>query len=335
MRNFYVVLNVISMKIEKISDKSYRVRKQINGNRVSLMFDHKPTQQEILTALSDNDFSAEKGSFLYCAQSYIGSKSNVLSPSTIKGYHSILDNVIPADFKNKKVSQITQQDVQLIINEYSANHTPKSVRNVHGFISAVLRQFRPKFILYTTLPQKRENEHYTPSETDIKRILDASKNDKAYHIGFQLGVMGMRRSEICALTLDDLDGNILTINKALVQGVGNEWHIKTTKTTAGTRKLYVPDSLVKEIHENGYIFNGYPNKLYVALKRYQKKLGIAHFRFHDLRHFFASYAHSQGISDADIMATGGWKSDYTMKQIYRHEMDAQNAQKAVYNKILG
>ena len=182
--------------------------------------------------------------------------------------------------------------------------------------------------------EKRENEHYAPSEEDIRRILDASKDDKAYHVAFQLGVMGMRRSEICALTMDDIDQNTLTINKALVQDRDNNWIVKPTKTTAGTRKLYIPDSLVHEIRENGYIFKGYPNKMSVALKRYQRKLGIPSFRFHDLRHFMASYAHAKGMSDADIMSTGGWKSDYTMKSIYRNEMNAKAEQKKLFDSMI-
>ena len=321
-----------NMKVEKHGNQ-YRVRKTVDGNRIVLNFDHKPSQKDILAALADNDFSANRGSFLSCAQSYIESKSNVLSPTTVKGYQSMLKTTIPADFKQKSISQITQTDIQLVINEYAANHTPKSVRNVHGFISAVFRQFRPNMVIHTTLPQKVVNEHYIPSESDIKQILDASKDEPRLHIPFQLGVMGLRRSEICALTLDDIDGNTLTINKALVYDNNNQWVVKTTKTTAGTRKIYIPDTLIAEIQENGKIFKGWPNTLLTGLNRYQDKLGIPRFRFHDLRHFFASYAHSQGISDADILASGGWKSDYTMKNVYRHEMNALKSQKQLFDGL--
>lgn len=274
-----------------------------------------------------------KGSFEVCANSYIRSKSNVLSPSTIKGYTSVL-RAIPDSFKRKNISSITQPDIQILINDYSIDHTPKTTRNLHGFVSAVLRQFRPNMRIYTSLPQKALNDHYTPSEEDIKKLLDASKDDPYYHIPFQLGIMGLRRSEICALTLDDIEGNILTINKALVKDVNNKWVLKSTKTLAGTRKIYIPDSLVSEIEQHGSIFDGKPGTLLFGLNEYQKKLGLERFRFHDLRHFFASYAHSKGISDADIMATGGWKSDYTMKSIYRHEMQAEAAQKLIFDKLL-
>ena len=320
------------MKIEKVG-KQYRVRKQIKGKKITLTFDHKPDAKEVIDALSQYDVTA-KGTFESCADGYIKSKSNVLSPSTINGYRGILD-ILPNDFKEMPISRIAQADVQTVINNYAAEHKPKTVRNVHGFISAVLRQYRPSLNLYTTLPQRDVNEPYTPSEDDIKRILDACVGTR-YHIPFLLGVMGLRRSEICALTLDDVDAdnNILSIDKAMVLGEDNKWFIKSTKTTAGTRKIYIPDSLIKEIEESNAIYNGHPSKLLYNLSRFLKQLGIPHFRFHDLRHFFASYAHSQGISDADIMASGGWKSDYTMKSIYRHEMKASEAQKKIYDSLI-
>lgn len=321
------------MKIEQISKNAYRVRKQMDGKKITLTFNHKPSQKDIIDALSKYDFHA-KGTFGSCAQSYINSKSNVLSPSTIRGYHTIV-RAIPMCFLQMSVSQIEQADVQTIINDYAGNHSPKSTRNLHGFISAVLRQYRPNLNLYTTLPQKAVHEPSVPSEDDIKRVLDASMNTR-YHIPFVLGVMGLRRSEICALTLEDIDveNNILTIDKAMVLDNNNEWIIKATKTAAGTRKIYIPDSLINEILDNGTIYNGYPGKLLQHLNKYQDKLNIPRFRFHDLRHFFASYAHSQGISDADILASGGWKSDYTMKSVYRHEMKATEAQKKVFDSLI-
>jgi len=307
----------------------------VQRKTITLIFDYKPTQAEAMRAISEQIENVPlKNSFYECAVSYIHSKENVISPRTVKGYYSILNSCISDDFKKKRIAQITQQDIQFEINRYAEDHNPKTTRNTHAFIASVLRQFRPNMIIHTTLPQTVKSERYTPSEEDIKRILEASKDDHPNHVCFQLGIMSLRRSEIMALTLDDIDGNILTINKAMVQNSNREWVIKQTKTSDSTRKIYIPDSLVKEINDLGYVYNRHPNKMRKALIRYQDKLGIPHFRFHDLRHFFASYAHSQGISDADIMASGGWKSDYVMKSVYRHEMKAQESQKQLFDKLL-
>lgn len=307
----------------------------IDGAVHTITYDHKPSQAEVMRDMAAIvEEAPQKGSFLSCAQSYIRSKSNVLSPSTIKGYECILRSAVSDEFKRKNISAITQIDIQQLINDYSADHTPKTTRNLHGFISAVLRQYRPSMVINTALPQKREFDHYTPSEDDIKRILEACADKPFYHIPFQLGIMGLRRSEVCALTLDDIDGNTLTINKALVLDKDNHWIVKTTKTLAGTRKIYIPDSLVSEIEHYGKIFDGDPTSLLYGLNLYQDKLGIPRFRFHDLRAFFCSYAHSRGVSDADIMSIGGWKSDFTMKSLYRHAMKAEEAQKMIFDSLI-
>ena len=176
------------MKIEQLPSGSYRVRKQFNGKRVTLTFAHKPTQADVVKELAKlSELYPTKGSFLSCANSYIDSKSNVISPSTIKGYNAILKS-LPKDFKQTELARITQIDIQKLINDYAVKHKPKTVRNVHGFVSAVLRQFRPDMVISTTLPQKIENRAYIPSEEDIKRILEASKDNPIYHVAFQLEI---------------------------------------------------------------------------------------------------------------------------------------------------
>lgn len=322
------------MKIEQLPSGKYRVRKQINKKTITLMFDRKPSDAEVLRLMGEKAKTvASKGSFQSKAEEYISLRDGVISPSTIPGYQSILRN-LPEWFRMMDVSNITQEDIQKLIKEHSANHSPKTVHNVHGFVSAVLGRVCSGMNINTTLPQKIESEPYTPTYEEVKMILDASKDDARYHIAFELALMGLRRSEICALELSDISGNTLTVNKAIVKDKNRKWVLKTTKTTKSTRKLFIPDFLVNEIMEKGSIFDGYPNTILVALNRYQDKLGIPRFRLHDCRHFFVSYAHSKGVSDADIIASTGHKTDYTMKRVYRHEMKAKEAQEKIYTSIL-
>lgn len=326
------------MKIEQLPSGSYRIRKTVNGQKLCKVFDHKPTQREIALALAaDIDDIAPKTAFKNCALKYIASRSNVLSPSTVGTYTGYVEASLPAWFVDMKISDITPADIQNVINDYAKDHAPKSTRNVHGFISAVFKMYRPRMQLNTTLPQKIKHEPYIPTSDEVKQIIDAAEGSR-YSIPFQLGVLGMRRSEICALTLSDLNDNILTINKALVKNKDNKYVLKEmTKTEDGTRDIYIPDSLRNEIITAGYIYEGFPGNLLKALHRYQKQLNIPAFRFHDLRHFYASYAHNKGMSDADIMKSGGWRSDFCMKNVYRHAMKEtlQENQKKIAAGILG
>jgi len=327
------------MKIEQRTSGCFRVRKTYKGKTYALTFDHKPSQKEITMALADklndcNDYQA--GTFEAKAKEYIKVKSNILSPSTIGGYEKVL-RCISDDFKKTNIIDIDQVMIQKELNNYSVGRSPKTVKNMSGFITAVFGLFRPSMSIRVTLPQAIKYEPYLPKEDEIKAILK-SVEQTDYSIPFQLGVLGMRRSEVCAATIDDIDGNFLTINKAYVFDAQNKPVIKPlTKTTEGKRQIYIPDSLVAEIRQKGYIFDKLPHNLVRVLHEKQDALNIPRFRFHDLRHFYASYSHEHGMSDADIMASGGWKSDYTMKSIYRHAMEKekQDMQKAIASGIIG
>ena len=175
-----------------------------------------------------------------------------------------------------------------------------------------------------TLPQKEKKTEYIPSKEDIIKIFQHVEGTK-YEIPIRLAAFGLRRSEICALECSDLSGRCLTINKAMVQNDANEWIIKKTKTTDSTRTIYIPEDLADKIREQGYVYEGNPEKIYCALSRAQKELDIPHFSLHKMRHFFASYMHDQGYSDKQIQEFGGWKTDLVMKSVYQHAMDMDRA----------
>ena len=54
-----------------------------------------------------------------------------------------------------------------------------------------------------------------------------------------------------------------------------------------------------------------------AWKRTLKRVGITDFRFHDLRHTWASWHVMSGTSLQELMELGGWKS-YEMVLRYAH-----------------
>ena len=310
------------MKIEKRSGDSYRVRKMYKGQMYTVTFDHKPTQKEAITEMARNLEKVQQKNkamnFKTAAEEYIASKHDVLSPSTVRGYEVIIRN-LSKDFLEKNIYDIAAMDVQAEINKMSGKHSPKTVRNRHGFISAVLGAFNPNLKISATLPQKIKNEPYIPSDEDVKRILDYAKGTK-YETAIILACYGLRRSEICALEPKDIDGDVVTIDKAKVQNEKKEWVVKTTKTTASTRKIIIPMEIADKIREQGYVYKGLPGKITFFLSSAQKKLDIPHFPIHKLRHYFASKMSAMNIPEADIMKMGGWETDHVMKTVYRHSM---------------
>lgn len=320
------------MTIEKLQSGNYRIRKQISGKRYSIVVPYKPSKKEADQLIREkvNGTDMLRKSFRECAVEYIEGKAPTLSPATVRGYRSIL-NMLP-DLFDKDLGAISPWEVQVFIGSLSEKGlSPKTIRNYHGFISAVFATFAPDVNLSTQLPQKVKNDEYMPSDEDVKRILDHVKGT-LYEVPLRLACYGLRRSEICALTMDDLDGNLLTINKAKVLGTDRKWYVKSTKTTESTRTIYIDDDLRDLIKEKG-MFNGYPNRIYWHLRKTQDELGIPRFPLHYLRHYYASFAHALGIPDAVIMESGGWKTDHVMKRVYRHAKDVESKQKEIADRL--
>lgn len=310
------------MKIEKLPSGSYRMRKMYKGKTYTVILDYKPTQKEALEAitkeLSKETPKDEMLTFRRAAESYVDMKRNVLSPRTVKEYSETARR-LPEWFCSLPVSDIGQVQINRLVNELSKDKSPKTVHNYHGFITAVMGTFNPNLKINTTLPQRVKSEPYTPSQEDVKRILEEVK-DTEFEIPITLACYGMRRSEICALTAADVDGDTVRINKAIVQDEDKKWVTKTTKTTESTRTIIIPNELADRIMDQGYVYRGHPGNITKHLERIEDKLGIPRFPLHKLRHYFASQMSALGVPEADILKMGGWETDHVMKSVYRHSM---------------
>ena len=116
-----------TMKIEKRASGSYRVRKMYKGQMYTVTFDHKPTQKEAMQAMAAElnkvQTKHESMTFRAAAEKYMASKKNILSPSTIRGYATIIKQ-IPETFLAKNIYDITALDVQeliIIMHKKAAN----------------------------------------------------------------------------------------------------------------------------------------------------------------------------------------------------------------------
>lgn len=273
--------------------------------------------------MEKKDKNTQKSDELFCDEMsrYISNKEIVLSPSTIRSYKDIA-KVLSIDysyFYKMKISDIDQEVVQKLINDLSKNKSPKTVRNYHGLISAVIGS---NLKLNTTMPQRVQPDLYIPTDKEIKALVQAVK-DSELEIPVLLGAFCMmRRGEICGLDVNsDINGNIIHVHHSLVLGSDKEWHLKAPKTTTSDRYIEAPQFVIDRISEVGHITTLTPAAQSDAFRRVLVKNNIPIFRFHDLRHYSASIRHALGIPDAYIMADGGWRSDNVLKAVYRHTMN--------------
>lgn len=254
---------------------------------------------------------------------YIKSKEQSLSPTTLTAYKSMQNNLF-GPINDMFIPDLDSAQVQIWIGYLNEERSPKTIRNVYGLFSSMVDTFYPDKHFKVKLPQKEKKTVYVPTDADVKTLINYyQEHDRDLYIACLLAAFGtLRRSEACALTADDVKGNTISVNKALVQnGETGEWVIKTTKTTSSTRLVELPEFVVKEFPKSGRLIKITPTLVSNRFLKTFKKLKMPSFRYHDLRHYSASIMHAIGVPDVYIMERGGWSSDSTLKQIYRGSMD--------------
>ncbi len=252
---------------------------------------------------------------------YISNRESVLSPATIREYKRIRRCHLQGLMK-QKVGNITQEMIQVEINKEAQTHAPKTVRDMHGIISAVLKVYRPSFALHTDLPKKVRTKIYVPSNEEVQTLMRAVEGD-VMEIPILLAAFGpMRRGEIAALESDHIKGNIIHVEWSIVLDSNKRWIKKRTKSYAGDRYIEFPNFVIEKLKGiDGRITPLKPSQISDRFSDILKRAGIHHFRFHDLRHYCASIQHAIGVPDVYIMQRGGWASDNVLKNVYRHAME--------------
>ena len=312
-------------KATKLSSGNWRcqIRKKINGQTVSKSFTAATKKEAEFLAiewLMNENTSTVALTLKQACERYIEAKKNILSPSTIREYKCSINRSLQS-IMNCNINLISREQIQCAINIEAASHSPKTVRNIHGLLSAVLKFYRPGFVLNTQLPQKKTTQMHIPTDREVKALLDVTKGTYV-ETAILLAAFGpMRRGEICALTNEDIVGNTIIVNKAYVLGDEREWVLKSPKTYSSNRAIIYPDFVIEKIREiTGNLIPYTPDSLSRAFTRALKESGLPHFRFHDLRHYCVSICKAMNIPDEYIMARGGWATNYTMNNVYAHTL---------------
>ncbi|MDO4285552.1 MAG: site-specific integrase [Eubacteriales bacterium] len=260
--------------------------------------------------------------FEHAMRQYIIAKKTTLSPNTFREYtnmQKMLTAECPALCK-KKIDMLTKLDVQEAVNILSEKRAPKTVKNYAYFISGILR-FYDVQMPTATLPARKRPKIHVPTDAVVRQVIALSEGSEL-EIPILLAAFGpLRRSEICALSMDDISGNVIHVHRGLALGIDNKYHPKTPKTYCSDRFVEFPAPVIAKIRERGYITRMKPYQITMQFSRLLAAHDIPHFRFHDLRHYSASVMHALGIPDAYIMQCGGWSTDGVLKEVYRHTLD--------------
>ena len=265
---------------------------------------------------------------------YIDRRKNTLSPSTIDGYRRIQKKRF-SRYANMPLASI---DWQKACDEERQLVSSKTLRNAYRFVVSVMTDngITPPKI---TLPTLDSRVRGWLDDDQIRRLIDAADGTSAA-LPVYLGLHSLRRSEMAALTWDDidLDARTISVRGAMVQDEKHHFQLraenKTYKSMRDIRimipQLYEALSAVPESERAGYIFDLNPNTLTDRINSACRAAGLPEVGAHGLRHSFASLAAHLNMSPQETKSIGGWSGEM-MGKIYTHIYEKDRL--AAENKI--
>lgn len=284
----------------------------------------------------EQEAAIDRASFDAKTASLIQEKMPVLSPATTRGYNAarkwFAKNA--SWFSDKNLYSVTSSDLQSIVDLLAnSGLSPKTVRNYFAVVTNVLSSSNiclksPK------LPQKERPKYSIPSEETVKTVIRLAIGTPL-EVPILLAAFGpLRRGEICALTQDDIHGNVIHVCKDIVRSADGEWITKPPKSFSSDRYIEMPPFVIDRINEQKCIWDSRrnPDCLTQSFKRFLVRNKIQPFRFHDLRHFCCSYLHGINVPDIYIMSRSGHSTNAVLREVYTHTL--QNQSKVETEKIL-
>lgn len=247
---------------------------------------------------------------------WLNEKKTYVKESTYANYSYIVYNyIIPyvGNYNVKKLNKKVFQD--LILNLHKKSLSNKTIKDIIMVIKSSLRKVFEEnkiksFSLKLVYPKEKntktmnvlsKNEQHILMEYIIKNISD--KN-----VGILLSLLcGLRIGEVCALKWEniDLENKIIHITKTIQRIYIKENNtilskvvITNPKTIKSNRDIPINDFMYEKLinlrkNNNVFVLSG--NAQYIEPRTYRnyfakilKSLNLRHFKYHALRHTFAS-----------------------------------------------
>ena len=328
-----------NMKAKKLPSGNYRTQVIVGydeqGKRIVKSFTAETEEEAILLAMN---FKSDKAIGI-CPKNmnveqafsqYIEARSNVLSPSTIRGYNIIKDTRLQSIMRCN-IMQLTLNDVQRAVNLDAKRLCHKSLKASVSLLKSVLAvqgvELNTKRI---TLPPKKKRNVVIPEVSEVLRLIVGSEIELPCLLAMWLS---LRISEVRGLQFRDVsaDGKTISVERAKMYLDGKDVLRDFTKTYESTRANDLPPyilSLIEKVphksDEDFIVPVGY-NYIYKHFNKLMKDAGYQ-ITFHKLRHEFATTLNDLGIPSNYIQKLGGWSTDNVMKAVYTHTTSSREAE---------
>ena len=252
--------------------------------------------------------------------SYIESKRNILSPTTISLYEIIRKKNMQG-IMTIPLSVLTNIEIQKEINREAETHKPKTLANMRGLLSASLKQYG--FDVDVSVPHPVKKIIDLPDPSDVMKAVKGKDIELPTLLAMWLS---LSMSEIRGLSVESVSDGFITVCESVVDVDGQTVHKEATKAYERTRRLSLPSEIRTMIEQTdawkkgeGYLVPINRRLIYARFTKAISDAGLPHMTFHQLRHMNASVMEQIGVPLLYAKERGGWNSNsQTLQRVYQH-----------------
>ena len=186
-----------------------------------------------------------------------------------------------SDISNKPLDELTEDDI-IAFFKTQLDYSQSCINKMYQLLGSVFNKATHRKVIEDNpikeIKCPKSNKKTIPVRAltvdEQKKLIDVLKNEDIRYGDIMLLSMftGMRAGECCALMVEDIDFSAKTINvsKTVARGKNGKNVLNETKTSAGTRTLFINDELadfLKSIvgdREKGLLFLSKNNNLVPA-----------------------------------------------------------------------
>lgn len=245
------------------------------------------------------------------------------------------------------LNDLKREDIQLFINSLSLGIgltkplSSKSIKNIHGILHKSLDVAVENGYLEVNpakkndLPKIAKSNIHALSIEEIKKFLIAVKGNEKENL-FKLTLFtGLRAGEVIGLTWDciNFEEGYISVYRQLVR-VKNEkgkYYYKFSSLKSGRARRLYPATFVlnllykmKDKKTSEFVFCNSEKQhfthssLHSSLRKITHKMGITDFRFHDLRHTYATLSIRSDVDTMTLKENMGHFSAAFTLDVYGH-----------------
>lgn len=299
---------------------------------------------------------------LEAVEQYLATKNNVRH-NTKAGYKTVVNILKKEEFGSRRIDTVKVSDAKnwLIKLQSEDGRSYSSIHSIRGVVRPAFRMAVEDDLILKNpfdwelgsvlINDSVKREALTPRQERL--FLDFVKNDKHYCKYYEgmyiLFKTGMRVSEFCGLTLDDIDikNRKIKIDHQLQRTREGVYIIVDTKTTCGERVLPMSDDvcrcfqnlikkrkkvtkepvvdgkkgfLVLDVNGMPYLANHWEKRFQYALGKYNRmyKEELPTITPHVCRHTYCSNMAKSGISAKTLQYLMGHSDIATTLNVYTH-----------------